>query len=313
MTNLPSVPTAVPPAPPFMPTLDDTGRLAQNITCRKCGYNLRGLLPDSRCPECGTAVGRSLHGDLLRYADPDWVKTLSAGMNLIVTAIIAGFLVGLLIGGVSIAINTSRSPGATNPGRMFLLMPWSLIVGVVQVVGYWKVTSPDPAGLDESGEINARIVTRYGQIAALAFQMLAMLLESSGGLLASAASLVSGLIGMVIIFAVFIYARRLAARIPSESLASQCRTVMWGLGITMFLAVSGAAVLAAVAPSPGVGGGAGPPGFSALASTLGCFAGVGVLVFGIWALVLIFRFRTALSDAASAAMATWAAQPASSL
>ena len=50
--------------------LDASGRLDEDIACRKCGYNLRGLNKDGACPECGTAVGRSTQGDLLRFCDP---------------------------------------------------------------------------------------------------------------------------------------------------------------------------------------------------------------------------------------------------
>ena len=46
--------------------IDEHGRLKDDFQCRTCGYNLRGLDTDGRCPECTTAVGRSVHGDLTR-------------------------------------------------------------------------------------------------------------------------------------------------------------------------------------------------------------------------------------------------------
>src|SRR5688500_20183649 len=60
------------------------GPIGNDLPCRKCGYNLRGLTPAMRCPECGTAVGYSLQGDLLRFCDPGWVDTLSRRTSLIV-------------------------------------------------------------------------------------------------------------------------------------------------------------------------------------------------------------------------------------
>ncbi len=45
--------------------LDSAGHVAGDVACRTCDYNLRGLPPDDRCPECGTAVGWSIHGDRL--------------------------------------------------------------------------------------------------------------------------------------------------------------------------------------------------------------------------------------------------------
>ena len=56
--------------------------------CRKCGYNVRGLSIDGRCPECGSPVGLSVMGDLLRFSDPSWVRTLRRGVTLILTGIV---------------------------------------------------------------------------------------------------------------------------------------------------------------------------------------------------------------------------------
>ena len=40
--------------------LDNTGRVAADIYCRKCGYNQRTLLATGYCPECNTPVRESL-------------------------------------------------------------------------------------------------------------------------------------------------------------------------------------------------------------------------------------------------------------
>src|SRR5437870_167463 len=72
--------------------LDAMGRLDEDVICRKCGYNLRGLSSQGVCTECGTAVGRSMMGDLLRFSDPNWVRSLASGMDWI----LAGALIGIL-------------------------------------------------------------------------------------------------------------------------------------------------------------------------------------------------------------------------
>jgi hypothetical protein len=50
----PPGPSPTPPAKGY-PVADD-------LTCVRCGYNLRGLASDGRCPECGETVERSLRG-----------------------------------------------------------------------------------------------------------------------------------------------------------------------------------------------------------------------------------------------------------
>ena len=67
--------------------LDEQGNIAADVSCLVCGYNLRTQPLQGRCPECGTAVGRSAHGDLLRYCEPGWVETLAGGMDWIVAGI----------------------------------------------------------------------------------------------------------------------------------------------------------------------------------------------------------------------------------
>jgi hypothetical protein len=52
-----------------------------DLPCPRCGYNLRGLIPDGLCPECGQAIALALRENLLRYADPDWVRVIRCGVS----------------------------------------------------------------------------------------------------------------------------------------------------------------------------------------------------------------------------------------
>ena len=51
--------------------------IAVNLHCVHCDYNLRGLMPQGRCPECGQAVGDTL-GGLERPGE--WVRALHIGL-----------------------------------------------------------------------------------------------------------------------------------------------------------------------------------------------------------------------------------------
>ena len=47
--------------------------LQQNVICKFCGYNLRGLRRSSYCPECGKQISESLKGNQLINANPQWL------------------------------------------------------------------------------------------------------------------------------------------------------------------------------------------------------------------------------------------------
>ena len=42
---------------PIDVALDDEGRIAVDLACRRCSFNLRGRPADGSCPECSTPVG----------------------------------------------------------------------------------------------------------------------------------------------------------------------------------------------------------------------------------------------------------------
>ncbi len=61
--------------------------ISGHLHCRGCGYDLHGLSPDDRCPECGSAVDQSIRGDQLRYGDPQWVRLLADGVSWIIVSV----------------------------------------------------------------------------------------------------------------------------------------------------------------------------------------------------------------------------------
>jgi hypothetical protein len=127
----------------------------------------------------------------------------------------------------------------------------------------------------------------------------------------AALQLVQGLVGIVGAVALGYFARQMAMRLPSFTLAKQSMIVMWGYLISLGVMLIGGAVMVAALVAVASSGG-GPGRQAMIIGTVPICAGaVGALVFAVWALVLIILFRTALTEAATLARRTWArhAQP----
>lgn len=234
------VPAMPVPAPDAMVRLDAASCIDQDIDCRRCGYNLRGLSTDGRCPECGNAVGRSIRGDFLRFCDPEWVEKLASGMNWIVASIVIGIIGGILaafVGG-GFAVAMTAGGGSINPiGFVIGGVLMQLAVGAVGLIGYWKVTTPDPGRPEAETGVNARQLVRGAQTIAYVAAPLQFALEQLAAIAGMVVATIQGIVGLVGTVAVFVYGRQLALRIPDDRLARHCRIVMWGLAITLLATV----------------------------------------------------------------------------
>lgn len=123
-------PIVAPPRVGRSLSLDDTGRIAEDVACRQCGYNLHGLHPDGACPECETSIWRPVHGHLLRFCDPEWVGKLARGAGHLVIAMVAMIVVWIAFY-VPTTLMWAITPGV--PFRVIyggLLAAWLVIMGV---------------------------------------------------------------------------------------------------------------------------------------------------------------------------------------
>jgi hypothetical protein len=193
--------------------------IEQDTPCRKCGYNLRGLSVEGRCPECGTSVGFSLQGDLLRYCDPNWMDALRRGVKCIIAAVVLGIFG--VVAGIALGV------GAGNAGIGFAVEGGAVVVAmIVAAVGWWMLTQPDPRGLGEDQYGTPRKIIRVAQVVGLAHVALvgltATITVDDATLLAlQAVSVVAIVVSVVGIFAECSYLERIARRIPDEKLSSR--------------------------------------------------------------------------------------------
>lgn len=288
---------------------DAQGMVICDRACRRCGYNLRGLHREGRCPECGRPVGLSFEGDLLRFADPDWVETLARGSRLVIIGLGINIVSGLVTLVVTVSVN-ALAPMRTPP-LLELLTGLCLLAGLVGTavlyIGVWLATRPDPTRIGEDIYARSRKLVRVMLLAGIVSTALSLVLDTLPTTMPVVELVVLPLIalgelGALIGAVTYVwYLGRLALRIPDDQLAKRARIAFWGLIITAATAAGLAlinGVLAAIA------------GSGALLAPLGCLLPLGALVafgFVLLALRVQYRIRDACREQAALARQTWAA------
>ena len=273
-----------------------SGPIDHDLPCRHCGYNLRGMTEDRACPECGTAVGRSLLGDMLRFSDPQWVRTLSRGAAWILWSVLVGLLLGIL--GAVVGFVAAINSGGVGSGLLnFYIGLLSLLPSIIYLVGVCYLTAPEPAVVEQSG-LPLRLLLRWTVVISTIISMLGIGLALTSPVMTGVTDLLSSIVGLVGYIALFVYARRLALRVPDYNLAKQTKTVMWGTIITL----SGMILFGIMAVVLGFAGAG--VGMAVLGIPI-CVLTVGYLVFAIWSLVLLIWYKRVSSAAALDAEQTW--------
>lgn len=332
--------TAGSPSPPLFgqlvnqEALDERvhdGVIVVDLACKHCGYNLRTRGVNDVCPECATAVSRSLRGNDLAWADPDWLRALHRGVSLKVLMFVVAIFVG---GGVGVWTAAGRTPVPFgSPGFAVSQTLLAFVFAFLQLAAAWLLTRPDPASPHDAK--NLRTVILLWPVV----QLLQTALQFTPGIATSLATapamLVFGVLGTVGPYAaaacLIVYLRRLARRGNEPGLARFATIVLYsgavvavlmtvtvvltvtsfgpmmaGAGGVTFVGAPGAPAPAGPAPAAGPAGGTVPPAVGGGVILFGTIAAIGscsMLVVGLAYLILLDRFRVMFRKSHKAAVA----------
>ncbi len=282
--------------------LDAAGRLAFDLPCTACGYNLRGQLPGGACPECGAPVASSRHNprSALSKAPPQWIARLGSGAAWIIT----GSLVGLALSVASVCLSYMNGTAAAAPPRLTWpgIAYWSVssLAALIFLVGVFRITTPGPTSAS-----NARDIARWGLTASQCAALFAALCFYDQSIKAIQIGLGAYLIGLgllnVGVFALNCYLLELARSTGDKGLASQYFFVLWMVFYAMLAATI---AFVALAVQVGVAQPAAVLDWMDYRATL-LVLGLSTLVMlgaYVWWIALLYVFRRRCSEAVSLAV-----------
>jgi len=252
--------------------------LEADTPCITCGYNLQGRAPSGLCPECGTPIPYSLHGDSLSVSDPQWVRRLNLGVTLMLVNVLVSFLLGFVTLGVGREIGFALS----------------LLGQGLALAAMWLITEPEPRAWRAEENLTLRKSLRILSIVNLVASIFTVSGEMASNSFITIVGSALAIIGLAAFWLLYLHLSRLSLRLPDEQLARQFRIVMWGYTISAGVMLLGGLLALLV-----VGRTASPTaGFGIAIFLIFCPAAIGLISFSIWSLVLLFRIRSRLSTAA---------------
>jgi len=271
-----------------MPNVVDpaTNTVVVDLDCRKCGYNLRTLHENARCPECGSPVGLSTRGNFLQFANPEWVAKVAKGLQIVFWMII-----------ISIFINWGSA--CLRGVSVVLPVLIAAIVSGIDLFGIWLMTEPDPSGIGEEKNVSARKVVRVASVIAASAAAVQLLIVVGGEFIAGAmgiilivAGIAAGLAQLIAQIARYNFFAIIARRIPNDQLASRSITLRNGAIICFALLIIGGIIMV-------------------FSNDLGLIAmlpgGIGILIVGILTIILIYRMQKQVTAESASATVNWAA------
>ncbi|MBN1512008.1 MAG: hypothetical protein JXB13_08335 [Phycisphaerae bacterium] len=216
----------------LLPQLPSTPTVNNDMTCGTCGYNLRGLSPDGRCPECGHPIEESRYDPRLAAADPRWLRAIRRGFTILLVSEFATAAARLL----GYAIVT------TYLAYQAMVITWFIGVTLYSL-GSWIVASRDCVCPPMFDPRHLRRVVRVCAVVVWTAMLIWTIATFTGNLSPHGTLLILAL--MICCLSgdacLFLLLRRFARRIPAPALAWASTSLLFfvpttvavGLGLNM--------------------------------------------------------------------------------
>lgn len=231
-----------------------TTLVRSDTPCIACGYQLRGLATDGKCPECDTPIERSTGERTILHSDASHLAILRLGLLLIAIGYL-GDILWLLLTPLLIVATGAVPPGGgalSFSGAIIISLFLDFATSLCTLFGWWCLTTKSPGETPALGGSRARTLMRCLLVFLASLAVVGLLgqvvpalqqtaLGALGGTLAITPATVwsAPFIAAVSVRALGILAklarffvglvllRQLAQRIPSETLARDAAQQLW--------------------------------------------------------------------------------------
>jgi hypothetical protein len=250
-----------------------------HVECLRCGYGPIRLGADKQCPNCDASVTAEAYASLLRFASPEWVARLHRGTEFIIGSVIIGLMIGLILERMGLPDVLQELAG--------------MIPTALGLIGFWWFTARDPIARSDESQLSLRRITRAVAVAGAGTDVL-WAITAALGELPPPVVVLSFALGVVEIVVAGHYACQLAMRIPRRKLIRQTMIATWGTALGAAMMASCFSMFDLFSDPPRVD----------LQGAMLLLASVIVLVpFGIWMLIIMYKYQMAFKRAAEQAAA----------
>lgn len=213
------------------------GYVNRDVHCSKCGYSLKTLPLDGKCPECGASIEDSWRSSLHNASTP-YLQKLRGGLSLVLNGILLQVILG--VAGFLIGLAMPSAIGTLQP--IFNVL--GVAVAVMVLIGYFKYSDAEPDVKEPETIASQRSMLRGAIVVQMALTVvsLAIALIMNAGTATLPLMVASTIVGLVSLLAWIVgfiammnYTHWIASRIPDLDIQKRALRFRWLLPVISIL------------------------------------------------------------------------------